>query len=457
MATDMETGIVAGLVAAGWTNNSTAASATATFAGQPADADTITLDSSGAGNKTYRFKSTMAAINDVQIGASAAITIGNLVAAITAGAGSGTKYFAGTTANATCTAVATSATVCTVSYLTSGSAGNGANIAKSAANISLSSSTLSGGANVLLSVKTPQNLQMSVNIHTSAGSFYNPGTTLIITPMSYDGTVVGPGVLSATPTASTTWKLIASKYQWFNLAVGTRVSTVKGNGVAMGTPYLTSNLVAPLIVSATAATPISCNVPSHGFSTGQNILVVNGLGLTGLNGAQTITVIDTNNFTLDGTTGVGTYTGNSASVTNITLGSSIAVAIWACGSSIGGPVNLRSSITVNNTCWQNVNNNTVDNSQGVDAPQLVSTVSNNVTRTDPQQWFDNTFLISEAFIAWGISSGATPKIIGQLWDSVLIRDALTIDQTAVFDSPSHTFWTVGTDTAGNSLMMATTS
>ena len=64
------------------------------------DADTITI-----GSITYRCKSTLAAINDFKEGATLQDTLDNLVAAINAGAGAGTLYFTGTTANPDVTAV----------------------------------------------------------------------------------------------------------------------------------------------------------------------------------------------------------------------------------------------------------------------------------------------------------------------------------------------------------------
>jgi hypothetical protein len=60
----------------------------------PADGATLTL-----GGKTYRFKSTLAAINDVQIGATAADTALALKKAINLDGVAGTDYYTGTTAN----------------------------------------------------------------------------------------------------------------------------------------------------------------------------------------------------------------------------------------------------------------------------------------------------------------------------------------------------------------------
>lgn len=61
----------------------------------PADGATLTL-----GGKVYRFKSTLAAINDVQIGATATDTALSLKRAINLDGAAGVDYFTGTTANA---------------------------------------------------------------------------------------------------------------------------------------------------------------------------------------------------------------------------------------------------------------------------------------------------------------------------------------------------------------------
>lgn len=64
----------------------------------PTDGATLTIGLVGH-TTTYRFKNTMSAIYDVKIGATKEITASNLNAAINAGAGSGTAYYAGTPGN----------------------------------------------------------------------------------------------------------------------------------------------------------------------------------------------------------------------------------------------------------------------------------------------------------------------------------------------------------------------
>ena len=59
--------------------------------------------------------------------------------------------------------------------------------------------------------------------------------------------------------------------------------------------------------------------PLHGFSTGNSVTTSGILGNLAANGTFTITVVDANNFTLDGSTGDGTYTGGGIA-TKVTTG-----------------------------------------------------------------------------------------------------------------------------------------
>ena len=462
MATDYETALVAALVAAGWVNTPIAASSTATFAGQPANNDTITIGTGGDGQKIYTFKTSLAgcSANAILIDASLTATIDNLKQAIIGGPGSGTKYCAGTTAHTTITVTAETGTTQTYAYHIAGSNGNGAALASSSGNITFSSGTLTGGKNVLLSALTPQGLRCNANISTVAGSFYNPGTTVSVIPGIWDNSVTGKDAAGGTPPATTTFRIIANKYQFITFIPGSLATNLVGNGTAMGALFITSNLVAPTIVTATNAAPISCNLPTHGFTTGQSVLIVNGTGNTAINGQFVITVTDVNNFTLNGSTGNGSYVGNSASCANLTIGQTIDEAIWSTDSNAGGPLNWRNGAYVANNCWTVVNRQAVSNDNTSARPQIVTFLTINVGLATGLQWYDNSFVMGEPFVAYGISSGATPKIIGQLWDAALIRTVLSTDQTAVFDSPSHNFWAVGIENVGDggqgSLMFATT-
>jgi len=119
------------------------ATGTLTAISQPAANDTVTI-----GLKTYKFVAAVSAANDVAIDATNGVTgtLANLAAAITAGAGAGTKYGTGTTANADVTAVASGSTVA-LTAITAGNAGNLiATTSSSALHMAFSGANLSNGS-----------------------------------------------------------------------------------------------------------------------------------------------------------------------------------------------------------------------------------------------------------------------------------------------------------------------
>lgn len=110
-----------------------------------ADGNTITI-----GSKVYQFKDTPAAINDVQIGASADASFSNLVAAINGSGTPGTEYFEGTVADLNVTSSAVASHVITLTAITAGAEGNLIALAKSGTYITLSAATLGGGTGGLV-------------------------------------------------------------------------------------------------------------------------------------------------------------------------------------------------------------------------------------------------------------------------------------------------------------------
>lgn len=65
-----------------------------------------------------------------------------------------------------------------------------------------------------------------------------------------------------------------------------------------------------LINGATNATPISITCVNHGYLTGDTVVITGVGGTTSANGTWEITSTGSNTFTLDGSTGNGTYTGS---------------------------------------------------------------------------------------------------------------------------------------------------
>lgn len=112
-----------------------AAAGSIAFAGNPADGDTVTV-----GETTYKFKTDMAAANDIKLGSSQSDSIATLVKVINGTGASGT-----TTPNASAAASASGAEV-TITAKTAGTAGNSVALAATGSVMTASGSTLEGGA-----------------------------------------------------------------------------------------------------------------------------------------------------------------------------------------------------------------------------------------------------------------------------------------------------------------------
>jgi hypothetical protein len=116
--------------------------------------------------KTYTLQTVLTNTDgNVLIGASAAATLANLVAAITLGAGAGTTYAAATTANPSVTASVQSATLMRVRALTAGAGGNAIACTETAANAAWI--TEGGGAVATLQFGADEALSQSVTATTS--------------------------------------------------------------------------------------------------------------------------------------------------------------------------------------------------------------------------------------------------------------------------------------------------
>ena len=118
-----------------------AATGTLTFSGTGTANDTITI-----GSTVYTLKASVGTTaNEVLIGASAAATAANLVAAITGGAGAGTTYGSATTPHASVTARTDSSAVVGLVAKTPGTAGNAIATTETGTGTSFAAATLGGG------------------------------------------------------------------------------------------------------------------------------------------------------------------------------------------------------------------------------------------------------------------------------------------------------------------------
>jgi hypothetical protein len=111
--------------------------------------------------------------------------------------------------------------------------------------------------------------------------------------------------------------------RWKNITTGaTAVRTIPGDTIRiMGSPaptslgqngVWTSQALQATKITATGSTnttPITVTVNSHGYSTGDTVVMAGDTGNTAANGTWEITVTGTNTFTLDGSAGNGTSAG----------------------------------------------------------------------------------------------------------------------------------------------------
>jgi hypothetical protein len=142
-----------------------------------------------------------------------------------------------------------------------------------------------------------------------------------------DGTVVGNSTSNffqkaGSPTTATAWEMeILRAFQTWAVQTHVSISLVPDTGAALGTPGLLEGdprfgdiriafvpTVNHQITGASNASPIVIASAGHGLSTGQPVTIANVLGNTAANGAFTITKIDADHFSLNGSAGNGAYT-----------------------------------------------------------------------------------------------------------------------------------------------------
>lgn len=131
---------IGGLTQAGGAARPAFATGALSFNGNAADAETITI-----GETAYRLVTALSVAYDVLIGATASITINNLIAAITAGAGEGTVYGTGTAEHPDVTASSRPG-IMDATAKVAGAAGNSIATVSTSINATWGAATLQGGA-----------------------------------------------------------------------------------------------------------------------------------------------------------------------------------------------------------------------------------------------------------------------------------------------------------------------
>ncbi len=143
------------------------AAGTLTLSANVSDGDTVVI-----GGKTYTFQATLTNVDgNVKIGASASVSIDNLIAAITLGSGSGTLYAAATTLHSTVSAEAGAGDTMIAYAKTGGTGGNAITTTETSGTASWGSGTLTGGGTNAGTYKVVS------NTYTPSGS---PKITLVV-------------------------------------------------------------------------------------------------------------------------------------------------------------------------------------------------------------------------------------------------------------------------------------
>lgn len=166
--------------------------------------------------------------------------------------------------------------------------------ATTARTATLSSSTAWGA--VAISFKEPQVFYVDpVN-----GADANNGQTFATALKNISGATSAKGVQ-----AGDTVRI--EEAPLYNTGVNATWTSVQQRGIS---PFNTQT-----VLTATNATPIVCTTSlAHGYSTGDVVLIINGTGNTAVNGVWKVTVTNSTTFSLDDSSGNGTYTSNSASI-----------------------------------------------------------------------------------------------------------------------------------------------
>jgi len=159
------------------------------------------------GSKTYTFKTVLAVADDVFIGVDADTTIDNLIAAVNAASGAGTKYGTGTTANADASATALPGAIVSVEALVPGTAGNSLAFTTTVVSAVISGAgTLTGGEDIpgpgiYKLERVPRGVTRieAIGLFTRR-SVYGPGSAQLTPSLIDSSLAASSGVNAAAPT-----------------------------------------------------------------------------------------------------------------------------------------------------------------------------------------------------------------------------------------------------------------
>lgn len=247
------------------------------------DGDTVTI-----GAIVYRFKDTMLAAYDVQIGASAAATLDNLKAAINGTGTPGTEYFAGTVAHTLVIATTNTDTTQTVLSRTYGTANNTLATTETSSHLSWADTTLGGGTGA-----------SNPGVATAGATFTINGTSYYFTTElqeSVTGTAVANEILWVTNDAT---------------ALDNMKLAINGTGVE-GTDYSTGTNAHPDVIATTntnTAQTIQARLPGSQWNSITTTEAIANSAWTGttLSGGTDAARLMLNTFTFPAGSGVYSF------------------------------------------------------------------------------------------------------------------------------------------------------
>lgn len=456
------------LVAAGWTSTAVPAFNKITYTGQPLNNDTVTLNS-----VVYTWKSAInnATPREVAIGVDADTSWANFVACVIAGAGSGSAYSSATTANPTFTASIPAAGTVNITTLASGTGSLwGISMSESTANAAFYYTDAGGTPRTAFngykwtSAATPSGIKIKVYgflrdcdsapaltqcrfiLLDESEVFISPSTYLI--PQSLgtspsDKTIGGRLGGNSSTLPSSTWRVIANKYQFF--AFADTLYSGAGIFVAAGIPWIPDFFYPKTITAATTATPIAITTSTaHGWTTGDVVSISGINGLSGGNGNFTVTVTSTTTATLTGSVGTGTYSSGGYAAK---VGVAISNIGWMSNAFSGSTTWLYLQTSPSDWVTGLINGSTTDpnGSYSTGTPSLIIPVDASLAEgANSQLWYNSDVLISEPLYTAGTTNAGTSWMLGQLWDSFFHCKAEAGGTLGTFDSKN---WYVLTDNA----------
>ena len=248
------------------------------------------------------------------------------------------------------------------------------------------------------------------------------------------------------------WKTITSGSTSARIAAGDKVRMAKSpdpTSVGITAKWTDKPDTLPTskaIVASSNASPINVQVTSHGYSTGDIVYIYSHATNLTANGMWRITYVDANNFTLDGSIGIGTGSGGTSTKIN-----------HMCAELTSAPTAHLKTIDRCEVAWTAANSSTVTKDvaqykEGYGSAKIVkSSPSNNtlyayktITSTDYSAYQKISFWIYNA----------TAITAGQ-WNICLCSDtsgASVVDTFAIPAIPSINRWlclTILSNSAGN--------